>query len=207
VTSLPGVESQQIAELLARYSYFGVLGLLCSAGVGAPISEDLVLIAGGAVIAHGDGSLPLMMVVGWVGVVAGDSLLFRIGRHLGPKAARQRYLSRVLTPARVERVRQYYRRFGMLTVAGVRFIPGLRATTILLSGSSGLSFRKFVAADGLAAMVTAPLLIWLGYRFGGAILREVTDVGRVLLGAVLAALVALLAVHIVRARRTRTSVP
>src|SRR6185436_3366636 len=118
--------------------------------------------------------------------------------HLGPRAARQRHLSRVLTPARVERVRSYYRRFGALTVAAVRFVPGLRATTILMAGSSGLSFRKFLAADGAAAMVTVPLLVWLGFRFGAAALRDVTEVGRMLLIAALAVVIALISVRAVR---------
>jgi membrane protein DedA with SNARE-associated domain len=200
------VESQQVAELLARYSYLGVLGLLCAAGVGAPVSEDLLLIAGGMVIGQGGGSLPLMIAIGWVGTVAGDALLFRIGKHLGPRAARQRHLSRVLTPARVERVREYYVRYGMLTVAVIRFIPGLRATTILIAGSSGLSFRKFVIADGLAAMVTAPLLVWLGYRFGSVVLRDVTDVGRAMLIVALGALVAVIVVRAIRQWRSRRTV-
>lgn len=199
------MESLQVAELLARYSYLGVLGLLCAAGVGAPVSEDLVLIAGGAVVARSGGSLPLMILVGWVGTVVGDGMLFRIGKRLGPRAAQQRHLSRVLTPARVERVRRFYRRFGMATVAIIRFIPGLRSTTILIAGSSGLSFRKFLAADGLAAMVTAPLMVWLGFRFGAAALRDVTQVGRALLGAAIAALVALIAVRAIRTWRARTS--
>lgn len=197
------MESHHIADLLARYSYLGVLGLLCAAGVGAPVSEDLVLMGGGAVIARSGGSLLLMILCGWVGVLVGDGMLFRIGRHLGPRAARQRHLSKVLTPARVERVRSYYRRFGALTVAVVRFIPGLRATTILMAGSSGLSFRKFLAADGAAAMVTAPLLVWLGFRFGGAALRDVTQVGRVLLIAALVAVAGAIAVRAVRQWRAR----
>ena len=201
------MESHAITELLARYSYLAVLGLLSAAGVGAPVSEDLVLIAGGAVIAHSGGSLPLMIAAGWVGTVVGDSLLFRIGRHLGPKAARQKHLSKLLTPARVERVHEYYRRFGMATVATIRFIPGLRATTILISGSSGLPFGKFVLADGLAAMVTAPLLVWLGFRFGSAVLRDVSQAGRVALVVVVAALIAALTIRLVRQRRARTSAP
>jgi membrane-associated protein len=200
------VGSHQVAELLSQYSYFGVLGLLCLAGVGAPISEDLVLIAGGAVIARSGGSLPLMILCGWVGVLVGDGMLFRIGRHLGPRAIRQRHLARILTPARVERLRAYYRRFGALTVAAVRFVPGLRVTTILMAGSSGLSFRKFLAADGAAAMVTAPLLVWLGFRFGAAALRDVTEVGRMLLIAALAAAVAVIAVRAVRHWRARRPV-
>ena len=200
------MESHRVADLLAQYSYLGVLGLLCVAGVGAPVSEDLVLIGGGAVVARSGGSLPLMIACGWVGVVVGDAMLFRIGRHLGPRAMRQRHLARVLTPARVERVRSYYRRFGALTVAAVRFVPGLRATTILMAGSSGLPFGKFLAADGAAAMVTAPLLVWLGFRFGAVALRDVSQVGYVLLVAALVAVAVVIAVRAVRQWRTRRPV-
>ncbi|HVE84878.1 MAG TPA: DedA family protein, partial [Myxococcales bacterium] len=92
------MESHHVLELLARWSYLGVYGLLSAAGVGAPVSEDLVLLGGGALIARSGGVLPLMMLAGWLGVLTGDGLLFRIGRHIGPRAARHRHLSKVLTP-------------------------------------------------------------------------------------------------------------
>jgi membrane-associated protein len=196
----------RIWEWVAHYSYLGVLGLLCAAGVGAPVSEDLVLLAGGMVVSQGGGSLPLMIFLGWVGVVVGDGLLFRIGRRLGPVALRQKHVSMVLTPTRVARLRELFRRHGALTVAGVRFVPGLRATTILIAGSSGLSFGKFLAADGAAAMVTAPLLVWLGFRFGLVALRGVTQAGRLLLVAVLVLAAVVLAVRAVRQWKTRRPV-
>jgi len=60
-------------------------------------------------------------------------------------------------------------------------------------------------ADALAALVTVPLLTWLGYRFGQAAVRDVTYVGRILLGVVVAAAVAAIAVLLVRQRRARAS--
>lgn len=196
----------QIAELLARYSYLALFGLLSAAGIpGLPISEDLLLIAGGAVAAKAGGSLPLMMLAGYAGVLAGDCVLFQIGRGLGTAAARQRRLSRVLTPERVARVRRFYERYGMLTVAVIRFTPGLRMTGILVSGSSGLPLRRFAAADALAAMISVPLLTWLGFRFGPAIFRDVKSAGQVLAVVILAVAAFLIARRVRHQRRGKAS--
>ena len=45
---------QLLAELLHRFTYLAMVLLLSAAGLGVPISEDLVLLIGGALSARGD---------------------------------------------------------------------------------------------------------------------------------------------------------
>ena len=42
-----------LASLLGRFTYLAIVAVLCAAGLGAPISEDLVLLLGGAFAARG----------------------------------------------------------------------------------------------------------------------------------------------------------
>ncbi len=163
----------QVVAWIGAFSYPAVVLLLVLCGLGAPLSEELIVITGGLVAAESGASLPLMMGAAYVGTVAGDSLLFHFGRSLGPRLLAHPRLSRVLTPARVLFLQARFARHGALTVLLARLLPGLRAPSFLLAGATGFSFRRFLLADGLGALLTAPLVTWLGFRFGPSVLAQV----------------------------------
>lgn len=158
---------------IEAFSYPAVLALLIAAGLGAPLSEDAVLIAGGLVAAHADGNLLVMIAVAWAGVLIGDSCLWRIGRSLGSRAVSFRFVRRVLTPPRLEWARRHFDKHGAWTVFAARFLIGFRAVTFLSAGTTGMSYRRFIVADAAAATLFVPLLVFLGYRFGEAIVDDV----------------------------------
>lgn len=184
------VGADQLAAWVAQFSYPAVFALLVACGLGAPISEELVLITGGLVVAHGHGHLAWMLAIGYVGVLAGDLLLYRIGKRVGPAALQNKRLKKILSPKRVAWIEGHFRRHGAKTLFTARFLPGLRAATYLVAGISRFSTRKFIVADALAALISAPLLVLLGFKFGVAVLHEVKLASRwILLGAAIALLV------------------
>jgi membrane-associated protein len=198
------VSPQLLLSWLETFSYPAVFALLLACGMGAPLSEDLIVLTGGVVAAKGAALLPVMMIVSWVGVVCGDSLLYRIGKKLGPKALAHRRLSKVLTPARVGWVRGHFAKYGALTVFAVRFLPGFRLPTFLLAGMGEISYRRFVTADALAAAVLAPTFTLLGYHFGLVALEHIRAASHWLVLVALAVVGAvLLARWLLRWRKAR----
>jgi membrane protein DedA with SNARE-associated domain len=200
------VDLGHVEGWIVAFSYPAVLLLLILAGFGAPVSEELILLAGGIVTATQSASLPAMMLIAWVGVLVGDSALFRIGQKLGPRATSLGWLRRVLPPERLRRMNQHFARHGAPTLFVVRFCTGLRAPTFVAAGMSRMRYRRFLIADGLAAAVHAPLLVWLGWRFGEVALSDVKTTLRWILIAVLLLGVALLAARAIR-RKRREMVP
>lgn len=199
--------SSHVQQWIEAFSYPAVLLLLTSAGLGAPVSEDLVMLAGGMVIGRSGGNLPLMMLTAYVGVLAGDSLLWRIGHKLGPRAVNVRGIRRILTPGRVEWARRHFQKHGAKTVFVARFAAGLRAVTFLSAGTTGLPYRRFLLADGLAALIIAPLMTWLGWRFGSVVLKDVHAAFRWILVGIGVLLVAAIAHALWRKRRVRPLPP
>lgn len=163
----------QVALWIAGFSYPAVFLLLVLCGVGAPLSEELVVITGGLVVAHSGASLPLMALAAYLGIVAGDSALYRIGRSLGPKVFSHPRLSKMLTPARIAFLQKLVVRRGGGAVFLARFLPGLRAPAFLLAGATGLPYRRFLLADAAAAWIPAGGMTWLGFRFGPQVLADV----------------------------------
>jgi membrane-associated protein len=189
---------EQLIGWIGRFSYPAVYALLVSSGIGAPVSEDLVLLTAGVVAAGGRAEVWLMAAVAWAGVFTSDTLLFRIGARLGPKIIEHPRLGRVLTEARVGWLRAKFQRYGAWTVFAARFLPGLRAPTFLLAGSMGVTQRRFWLADGCAALLFAPALVTLGASFGPDVLPVLRAVGGWLVTGVLLALAVAIA-----ARRLR----
>jgi membrane protein DedA with SNARE-associated domain len=71
----------------------------------------------------------------------------------------------------MERIYRFFRRYGAWTAFMARFAAGLRAPTFLLAGTARMSFRTFILADGGAALISVPLLVWLAFHFGNQIDR------------------------------------
>jgi membrane protein DedA with SNARE-associated domain len=149
-------------------AYGTIFGILVACGVGVPFPEDVSLIFGGYLVFRGSANLPLMVATGFLGILAGDSIIYWAGRRLGDRARTDhgRFLRRLLTPERRARVEALFARHGEKIVMAARFMPGVRAVTFFTAGSAGMPYARFICFDGLAALASAPAFVFLGFRFG-----------------------------------------
>lgn len=145
--------------------YVLVFMILFLSGLGLPVPEDAVLLCGGFLIYFEYTNFLLTAIVMFLGVLSGDILIFTIGRKWGSDAIRHKSVSHLMTPKRLERVHRYFKRYGTMTILLARFLAGLRAATYLLAGTSGMKFKQFFWLDFLAAIVSVPVVTYLGYIF------------------------------------------
>ncbi len=152
-------------------AYLTILGVLVACGLGVPLPEDISLILGGYLTHIGAAKLPWMISVAFVGILAGDSIIFAAGRRLGENVGREGkkrgLIARIVTPEKRAKVEGLFARHGQKIVMIARFMPGVRAVTYFTAGSAGMPYVRFIFWDGLAAMASAPLFVFLGYYFGG----------------------------------------
>jgi len=186
---------------VTQFSYPAVFVALLACGLGAPLSEELVLLTAGLVVAQGQGHLGFMIAVAFAGTLGGDLSLYTLGRTVGLRALSSKWLTRILTPARVSWIEGHFHRHGAKTVLVARFLPGLRAATFLVAGISRLSGLKFLVADGLGALISVPLLTWLGYRFGVSVLKDVKVASRWILCGVALLVLGLMVRKVIQRRR------
>ncbi len=182
-----------------------VFGALLACGFGFPMPEDVILVTGGVLAwmaspveqigiraMLSDKALLIMVGVGLVGIIAGDSVIYWAGRKLGARVADIWPLRRIVTPEKLEKVEKLMRRRGNVVVVVARYLPGLRAPTYFTAGHSRLPFWEFVLFDGVAALVSAPLWVCLGFYFGDDIERAAREASRFSHYLLAAALVAVL---------------
>jgi len=153
-----------LVSFFAANGYLAVFVVLMICGFGLPIPEDITLVAGGVIAGLGYVNVHLMCVVGIVGVLAGDSIMFMIGSVYGERALRLRWIAYLLTPRRYARVQAKFTRYGNRLMFVARFLPGLRSPIFLTAGMTGrVSFLRFFLLDGFAAVISVPVWVYLGY--------------------------------------------
>lgn len=157
-----------VINFIESYLIIGVFVLLFVCGLGVPIPEDIILISGGyiAYLYPDNVNVYLLVLVSYSGVMLGDSTIYFLGRFLGPQVISLPVFKRIFTGKRVATLTQYFVSHGAKILFAARFMPGIRSTIFLIAGMTRTSFFKFFIFDGLAAILSVPLLVLLSFHFG-----------------------------------------
>ncbi|WP_274584928.1 DedA family protein [Neisseria leonii] len=152
-----------LEAFFTQYGYAAVFSVLLACGFGIPIPEDITLVAGGIISGLGYADVHMMVVVGMLGVLVGDGLMFTAGRVFGHKILNVRLIARVMTPKRYAQVQEKFDKYGNRVLFVARFLPGLRTPIYITAGiSRKVSFLQFLLMDGLAALISVPVWVYLG---------------------------------------------
>lgn len=140
--------------------------ILLSCGVGMPLPEDIPLIAAGILIQRGDFNLAIASICAWCGIIGGDCILYSLGRTFGADVTKIPLIGRHINVKRMARVEVWFNRYGVWVVAVGRLFAGIRGAMVVVAGATRFNLAKFILADGLAAIVSGGLFIFIGYKFG-----------------------------------------
>lgn len=160
---------------LSLWGPFIVL-LLC--GLGLPIPEDIVLITAG-VLGQIDGrSWIEISALMYAGVLGGDTITFVAGRHVGGWVLTSRWFQRIFPPPKQAKVVDFFDKYGAMGLFIGRYLPGLRAPIFFTAGSMKMPLVKFLFFDGLAALISVPVFVWLGHWLWGKFHDDIEQFNR-----------------------------
>ncbi len=155
-------------EDLPKAEGFGLFVALALLMLATLVSEDLAGIGGGLLIARGVLPWGATMFVFFFGLVAGDMLLYLVGRVAGGRIAASRRISRLLPRERIEEARAWFGKRAFALVIGGRFVPGARLPTYLAAGAARYNALFFFCAVLAGTLLWAPLLVGGSALFGSA---------------------------------------
>ncbi len=193
-----------LVNFFSNYGYFAVFGVLILCGFGLPVPEDISLVAGGVISALGNTNEHIMFGVGMAGVLIGDAVVFTAGLTFGEKILQNRFVARIITPARYEIVQKQFEKYGKWVVFMARFMPGLRTPIFLTAGvSKRVSFLRFLITDFLAAIISVPVWVYLGFYGASNFdqLKTWIKQGQITVFLLVAVIILALVVKIYRSRR------
>ncbi len=146
--------------------YLIIFGVLLICGLGLPVPEDIILIAAGLTAYYGLTDLVPMIAVSYLGVMIGDSIIFFLGAKYGRKLTKKWIFHKLLPDDRLNMVKAKLHQRGNKLIFAARFMPGLRAPIFFSAGTLHLPYRVFAFYDGMAALISVPLIVWAVYHFG-----------------------------------------
>ncbi len=158
-----------LATLQGGDAYLLLFLLLAVAGIGAPWSQDIVLLAAAAMTVQARLHPAALMGVAVVALLAGDALSLWFGHHYGARWIRRPWAAKFVPPERLPGLEQGMKRHGALLAFVTRFLPGQRGTLYFVAGTLRLSWPAFLLADAAAALIQVPLFLYgvrsLGWRW------------------------------------------
>ncbi len=162
------ISLSSMITFFASHGYKAVFGMLLLCGLGVPVPEDLSIIAGGIISGLGYKNVHIMCVVSFFGVLAGDIIVYSMGRFFGEQIFSRRIGKKLLNNSWYDTIVKSFTKNGKMVLFAARFMPGLRAPIFLTAGITRFTgFWTFVLIDGFAALISVPIWTYLGY-FGAS---------------------------------------
>ncbi len=155
---------QHLLEIFLEYGYIAVFSVLLLCGFGLPVPEDVTLVTGGVISAFGKANVHFMFIIGMLGVMIGDTFVFVLGLWKGSKILEFKLVKKYLNETRFQLVQEKFSKYGKWVVFMARFMPGLRTPIFFTAGmTKRVSFLRFFLTDFLAAIISVPVWVYLGY--------------------------------------------
>ncbi len=146
----------ELSDLLQQYGYVAVF-------IGTFFEGESIALLGGFLAHSGFLSLPIVIVVTFVGSFCGDQTAYWLGKHFGsrwnPKSP--------LLQRRIAQAERLLSRYQIPVLLGFRFVYGIRNVTPFVAGSiTKIPVLRFIALNAAGAALWATSIPLLGYYFG-----------------------------------------
>lgn len=198
-----------LTSLTGLTAYAVILGVLLACGLGVPIPEDITLVSAGILAGMGNISLLGALAAGFIGVMIGDAFLFTMGRKYGRRVFRLPIFRTIFTPERIALAEKKILANSQFICFTARFLPGLRSPIYLTAGILGVRPIIFYGLDGIAALISVPVWVVMGWWFGqniDAALEFARSMQKwVLLGVVILIAVYIGVKHLLKKRRAKAT--
>lgn len=157
---------EMISQWVAHYGYAAIFFLLVLGIVGLPVPDEwLLTFAGYLVYKHQLSPVPTYAAAS-LGSMCGITVSYGLGRSLGIFILHHygRFLR--VTPEEMEKVHNWFGRFGTWTLLMGYFIPGVRHLTAVVAGTSRLRPLLFAIFAYSGALLWSATFVSVGFIFG-----------------------------------------
>ncbi len=122
--------------------HWGIALTLFAGGIGIPVPENALLIAGGYAL-YQKICPPVPAVVMWyTAILSGDAVLFLLMRWLFTRPSLSAFMNRFVKPDKLEKYKRAFSRHAAWTLFLARFTFGIRAVAYVAGGAAQLPLPK-----------------------------------------------------------------
>lgn len=144
-------------------------GLLLTSAVFTLMPEELIFVTLGFLAHFGRVHPVEAIAAAHLGLIPADAITVWFGRKLGKNVLTRRPFRFFFGSMQLQSSLEKLRTSSGLLLFFTRFTPMLRAPVYLAAGISGISLRRSVAIDLLAASIQVPVFFLLGFFLGDSV--------------------------------------
>jgi membrane-associated protein len=163
-----GILSLDIIALIKVIGYLGLFAIVfAESGVffGFFLPGGSLLFSAGLLASQGLFNIYWLVFVVASAAILGDSAGYWFGSKVGHKIFTKED-SLFFNKRYLEKTKEYYAKYGPMTVVIGRFVPIVRTFAPILAGVGEMSYKKFLSYNVIGAFLWAVGLSLLGFFFG-----------------------------------------
>lgn len=160
---------RHLAELVQNYGawIYLILFLVIFAETGLVVTPflpgDSLLFVAGTLAAAGGMDPVLLMVLLCIAAIAGDSVNYAVGRHVGERLVRG---GRFVRQEHIDRTHAFFEKYGGKTIVIARFVPIVRTFAPFVAGMGAMDYGRFLFFNVTGGILWVVSLTTAGYFFG-----------------------------------------
>jgi len=154
------------AELVARYGYFAIFGLLMLGIVGPLIPDETILVFAGVLARQGKLQYLGVLAAGYAGSLCGITLSYVLGRNGLTYIIERIPFMRKHSAKYLLKVNHWFGRYGHWTLFFGYFVIGVRHFTAVVAGSSKMDVKHFALYAYTGGLLWVICFVSLGYFLG-----------------------------------------
>ena len=154
-----------LSTINSGYVYLAIFLVAYIENLFPPFPSDVLVVFGGSLIAIGKGHVLITLLVGTAGSTLGFMSMYWIGMKVGNKyleTGRIKFISVAL----VQKVEQWFQRYGYWIIVVNRFLAGTRAAVAFCAGASEMNLARTTALSAVSALAWNALLVYFGFTLG-----------------------------------------
>ncbi len=180
--------TELILEVIRQGGYLGIFVLMALENVFPPIPSEVIMGAGGVLVARGQMSFVPLLLIGTTGTLVGNLFWYWLG-HRWSEAQMRLFIRRygrwlTFDWEQFNDVRARFLRYGEIIVFLLRFSPFLRTIISLPAGLARMSFWRFCLFTFLGSLIWNGALIWGGQALSGLIEQYEEIAGLMVVGMI-----------------------
>jgi membrane protein DedA with SNARE-associated domain len=154
------------AELVARYGYFAIFGLLMLGIVGPLIPDETILVFAGILARQGRMDYLAVLAAGYAGSLCGITMSYLVGRRGLLYLIEKMPFFRRHSARYMQRVETWFVRYGRWTLFFGYFVVGVRHFTAVVAGASKMRVQHFAIYAYTGGLIWVICFVSLGYFLG-----------------------------------------
>lgn len=159
------LENEILSNWLLQYGSIALFILLTVGIVILPVPEETLMVVAGILMKNGNLNIITTVLAAYIGSICGITISYLLGRTVGHYLINKYGGWIGATPSRLERIHQWFERFGKWTLSFGYFIPGVRHFTGFVSGLTELDYKQFALFAYTGALLWVSTFLSIGYFF------------------------------------------